>query len=146
MATHLDMEVTCVTVSMRVMTAGHGYRYLLRSVASGDGDRSLSTPLSRYDGEAGTPPGRWTGPGLAEFGEGRLSEGGQVTETQLALLIGRGRDPVTGEQLGGAYPGYKPLRKRVEEQVRGLAQDLEATVRAEDTARAEAEEAMERRR
>lgn len=146
MPTHLDMEVKSVTVSMRVMTAGHGYRYLLRSVASGDGDRSLSTPLSRYYAEAGTPPGRWTGSGLAEFGDGRLSEGGQVTETQLALLIGRGRDPVTGEQLGRAYPEYKPPRKRVEEQVRGFVQDLDATVRAEETARAEAEEAMKQQR
>ena len=42
---------------MRVMTAGDGYKYLLRSVAAGDGDRSLSTPLTRYYEEAGTPPG-----------------------------------------------------------------------------------------
>jgi hypothetical protein len=33
-----------MTVSMRVMTAGDGYKYLLKSVAAGDGDRSLSTP------------------------------------------------------------------------------------------------------
>jgi len=30
-----------VTVSMRVMSAGDGYRYLLASVAVGDGHRSL---------------------------------------------------------------------------------------------------------
>ena len=35
-----------VTVSMRVMSAGDGYKYLLRTVAAGDGDRSLSTPLT----------------------------------------------------------------------------------------------------
>jgi len=30
---------------MRVMSAGDGYRYLLQSVAAGDGHRSLTTPL-----------------------------------------------------------------------------------------------------
>lgn len=53
-----------MTVSMRVMSAGDGYKYLLRSVAAGDGDRSLSTPLTRYYAEEGTPPGRWLGSGL----------------------------------------------------------------------------------
>lgn len=46
-----------MTVSMRVMSAGDGYKYLLKSVAAGDGNRSLSTPLTRYYTEAGTPWG-----------------------------------------------------------------------------------------
>jgi hypothetical protein len=50
-----------MTVSMRVMSAGDGYKYLLRTVASGDGDRALSTPLTRYYVEKGSPPGRWLG-------------------------------------------------------------------------------------
>jgi hypothetical protein len=37
---------------MRVMSAGEGYRYLLASVAAGDGDRSMRTPLARYYAEA----------------------------------------------------------------------------------------------
>lgn len=47
----------CMTVSMRVMSAGDGYKYLLRSVAAADGDRSLSTPLTRYYAEQETPSG-----------------------------------------------------------------------------------------
>src|SRR5690625_560580 len=47
-----------MTVSMRVMSAGDGYKYLLRTVAAGDGDRSLSTPLTRYYAEQGAPWGR----------------------------------------------------------------------------------------
>lgn len=43
-----------MTVSMRVMSAGDGFKYLLRSVAAADGDRSLSTPLTRYYAEVGT--------------------------------------------------------------------------------------------
>lgn len=78
-----------VTVSMRVMSAGDGYKYLLRTVASGDGDRMLSTPLTRYYTEEGTPPGFWLGAGVVALGGGRVSVGGQVTETQLQLLVGR---------------------------------------------------------
>ena len=57
-----------VTVSLRRMTAGSGYQYLLRSVAAGDGARALSTPLTRYYSEVGTPPGRWLGSGVRRLG------------------------------------------------------------------------------
>lgn len=77
-----------MTVSMRVMSAGDGYKYLLRTVAAGDGDRSLSTPLTRYYAGAGTPPGRWLGSGVAALGHGELTPGAQVSEAQLQLLVG----------------------------------------------------------
>ena len=47
-----------MVVSMRRMSAGAGYKYLLKTVVAGDGDRSLSTPLTRYYAETGIPPGR----------------------------------------------------------------------------------------
>lgn len=93
-----------MTVSMRVMSAGSGYQYLLRSVAAGDGNRQLSTPLTRYYTEAGTPPGRWLGSGLHALGNGEIRHGDVVGEQQLALLLGRGSDPVTGQPLGRAFP------------------------------------------
>ena len=95
-----------MTVSMRVMSAGDGYKYLLRTVAAGDGIRSLSTPLIRYYSAHGTPPGRWMGGGLPQIAGGLVAAGDEVTESQLQLLIGQGRDPVTGEALGRAYPVY----------------------------------------
>jgi conjugative relaxase-like TrwC/TraI family protein len=95
-----------VTVSMRVMSAGDGYKYLLRTVAVGDGIRALSTPLTRYYSAHGTPPGRWMGDGLRGMASGLVAVGDEVTESQLQLLIGQGRDPVTGEALGRAYPAY----------------------------------------
>jgi hypothetical protein len=58
------------------------YKYLLRTVAAGDGDRSLSTPLTRYYSEEGSPPGRWLGAGVDALG-GLIVEGDQVSESQL---------------------------------------------------------------
>lgn len=91
---------------MRVMSAGDGYKYLLRTVAAADGDRPLSTPLTRYYAEAGTPPGRWLGSGLPELADGRIAAGSRVSEAQLELLLGMGRDPGKGAPLGRAYPEY----------------------------------------
>ena len=96
-----------MTVSMRVMSAGDGYKYLLRTVVVGDGKRSLSTPLTRYYSAEGTPPGRWMGGGLRSFATALIKDGAEVTEEQLQLLIGQGRDPSTGEALGRAYPIYR---------------------------------------
>lgn len=129
-----------MTVSMRVMSAGDGYKYLLRTVVAGDGDRSLSTPLTRYYAEKGTPPGRWLGGGVASLG-GQIGEGDQVSEAQLELLLGLGKHPVTGAPLGLAYPAYKSLAERIAERTAALDPDLGPLTRAEAVAAIEAEEA-----
>jgi conjugative relaxase-like TrwC/TraI family protein len=100
-----------MAVTIAVMSGGDGYSYFMRSVAAGDGDRSMSTPLTRYYTETGTPPGRWMGSGAASLGSnelGRLLVGDMVTEEQMARLAGKALDPITGEQLGRAYPVYGP--------------------------------------
>ncbi|MFT0847224.1 MobF family relaxase [Actinomycetaceae bacterium L2_0104] len=129
-----------MTVSMRVMSAGYGYRYLLRTVVAGDGDRLLSTPLTRYYAEVGTPPGQWLGAGVAALG-GVIAEGDQVTEGQLELLLGLGRHPVTGAPLGLEYPAYKSVAERIAQRVAALDPDLGPASRAEATVAIEAEEA-----
>ncbi|WP_308468924.1 MobF family relaxase [Rathayibacter soli] len=125
---------------MRVMSAGDGYKYLLRTVVAGDGDRSLSTPLTRYYAEAGTPPGRWLGSGVGALGDGQILVGDQVSEVQLQLLVGMGRDPVTGEPLGRAYPAYTSA-ERTNGRVGALDPGLNILERAEATASIGAEEA-----
>ena len=95
-----------MTVTINKMSAGHGYEYFLRTVAAGDGDRSLSTPLTRYYTEEGTPPGRWMGSGLPGL-ESQIKAGDEVTEEQLRLLIGEGKHPVSGEHLGRRYRVFK---------------------------------------
>jgi conjugative relaxase-like TrwC/TraI family protein len=114
-----------VTVSMRVVSAGNGYKYLLRTVAAGDGQRSLSAPLTRYYSAKGTPPGRWMGSGLPGLGSGRIVEGDEVTEAQLQSLIGLGCDPVDGSPLGRAYPAYQ-----TDPAPTGISQEMSARRRA----------------
>ena len=129
-----------MTVSMRVMSAGDGYKYLLRTVASGDGDRSLSTPLTRYYAEKGSPPGRWLGSAVTALGSGAITVGDQVTETQLQLLVGMGRDPVTGDPLGSAYRNYPTATERIQQRAAKLDANLGVTERAEAVAAIETEE------
>lgn len=135
-----------MSVSMRVMGAGDGYKYLLRTVASADGERALSTPLTRYYAEQGTPPGRWMGSGLAAIGHGEIHEGAQVSEAQLQLLLGMGLDPVTGGPLGQAYPVFPSVEHRIAARLSRLDPALSAAERAEAVAVIETEESARRSR
>jgi len=125
---------------MRVMSAGDGYKYLLRTVAAADGDRLLSTPLTRYYAEAGTPPGQWIGSGVASFGKGQLAVGDRVSEAQLQLLMGMGRDPITGDPLGLAFPAYKSPAERIEARIADLDPALSPGAKRAEVAQIEAEE------
>ena len=131
-----------VTVSMRVMSAGDGCRYLLKSVAAGDGDRSLSSSLTRYYVEEGTPPGRWLGAGMRGLADGQIAAGDVVSESQLRLLVGEGRDPVSGVPLGRAHRIFAPEAARVAARVAALDAELIGVDRAAVVARIEGEEAV----
>jgi conjugative relaxase-like TrwC/TraI family protein len=90
-----------VTVSIRRISLGAGYRYLMASVARGDGAGVMSSPLTRYYAESGTPPGRFLGAGLACLAGGAgVVPGAQVSEEALFRMLGKLQDPVTGQQLG----------------------------------------------
>ena len=91
------------------MTAGHGYKYLLSSVAAGDGRADMSSPLTRYYAESGTLSGRFRGAGLAALG---LAAGQAVTEEHLYNMTVRGTHPVTGEQVGRQKPPDLAAEKR----------------------------------
>lgn len=129
-----------MTVSMRVMSAGDGYKYLLKTVAAADGDRPLSTPLTRYYMEEGTPPGRWLGAGVAALGKGEIQVGDRVSEDQLHLLMGTGCDPITGDNLGLAFPAHKSQEERIEARIAELEPTMTPGAKGEAVAQIVAEE------
>ncbi|WP_344087682.1 relaxase domain-containing protein [Nostocoides veronense] len=118
------------------MSAGDGYKYLLKTVASADGDRPLSTPLTRYFIEEGTPPGRWLGKGVASLGKGELVVGDQVSEAQLQLLMGMGHDPITNAPLGRAFPPTKMRRNALRPESRSSITKWHASRRGQGFERA----------
>src|SRR5665647_88330 len=88
-------------MSIRRMSLGAGYRYLMSSVARADGSGHAASALTRYYAESGTPPGRFLGKGLAGLSNGKgVLVGAQVTEEHLFRMLGMLQDPITGEQLG----------------------------------------------
>ncbi|GAB3767767.1 conjugative relaxase-like TrwC/TraI family protein [Microlunatus parietis] len=132
-----------MVMTIRVMSSGRGYEYLLKSVAAGDGDRDMGTPLTRYYTESGCPPGTWLGTGLASLDTGQgpaLAAGDPVTEEQLTRLLGEGVHPVTGGKLGLAYPRLQPPRERIAARVAQLDASLTGTQRAEAIERIREEE------
>lgn len=126
-----------MVMTIRVMSAGRGYEYLLKTVAAGDGDRDLGTPLTRYYTAEGTPPGRWLGSGLVGLGgedTGRVRDGDLVTEEHLARLLGTGTDPLTGAKLGAAYPALQPPARRIAARVARLDASLDDATRSQQVA------------
>jgi conjugative relaxase-like TrwC/TraI family protein len=90
-----------MTMSIRRMTLGEGYRYMMASVARGDGAEHAASNLTRYYAESGTPPGRFLGRGLAGLDQGHGVEvGAVVSEEHLFRMLGMLQDPITAEQLG----------------------------------------------
>lgn len=119
-------------MTIRPMSAGRGYEYLLKTVAASDGNRDLGTPLTRYYTESGSPPGTWLGTGLASLDDGTgtgVDEGSTVTEEHLVRLLGQGVHPVTGAKLGHAYPSLRPPRERIADRVAKLSPDMPAAQR-----------------
>jgi conjugative relaxase-like TrwC/TraI family protein len=80
---------------------GGGYRYLMNSVAAGDGNPEPSKGLAHYYASTGTPPGVFLGNGLADLDGGRgVVPGSQVSEENLSNMLGACTDPVSGEPVG----------------------------------------------
>lgn len=139
---HLLCGGGCVTVSMRVMSAGDGYAYLLRTVVTGDGNPTRLTAMIRYYTEEGTPPGTWVGSGVSQFGAGQLRAGMTVTPEQLQTLLGKGLDPLTGDRLGRPYRGHATLEERIARRVLKLDRTLAGEAFDAEVARVTAEERM----
>jgi len=129
-------------ISLRRMSLGAGYRYLMESVAAGDGVRRQSMSLTDYYAESGTPPGVFLGAGLGALDDGRgVEKGSPVSEENLFNLLGMCADPVTGKALGRPpNRSHLSLATRVAERMQAIAPAASEAERAEERARIEAEE------
>ena len=113
-------------MSLHRLSAGAGYRYLLRHTACGDVERDPATPLTAYYTDAGYPPGRWLGTGLTGLGDGTgIRPGTAVSEDAMSAVFGAGRDPITGEPLGRGYPTFRTLAQRVSDRCAALPDSLD---------------------
>jgi conjugative relaxase-like TrwC/TraI family protein len=88
-------------ISIRRISLGGGFRYLMDSVARGDGAAEPSSSLTAYYAESGTPPGVFLGAGLGDLDGGNgLEPGSKVTEEHLWNMLVSCSDPVSGERVG----------------------------------------------
>lgn len=113
-------------MTVHKLSAGDGYTYLTRHVASHDQDRSVGQDLAGYYTATGNPPGRWLGAGAADLGMS-----GPVSEAHMVALFGKGLHPdaeqiaalerATGApewqvdqavRLGRPFPVYPPADPR----------------------------------
>ena len=132
-------------ITLRRLTLGEGYRYLMSSIAVGDGRPDRGSPLTRYYAESGTPPGIFLGGGLADLDDGRgVEHGHQVSEEHLMNMLGLLADPVSGQPVGAPPPApLGTIEARIERAIRRLPDDLseadreaaEAEIRDRETQR-----------
>ena len=89
-------------MTIRRLSVGSGYKYLLKSIAVGDGPEGTDkSNLVRYYSESGTPPGAFLGAGLVGLDDGRgVAIGQSVTAENLQRMLQDCADPITGEVLG----------------------------------------------
>jgi conjugative relaxase-like TrwC/TraI family protein len=89
-------------MTIRRLSIGAGYKYLLKSIAVGDGPEGTDkSDLVRYYSETGTPPGVFLGAGLAGLDNGRgVVVGQSVSAENLQRMLQDCADPITGEVLG----------------------------------------------
>jgi len=125
-------------MTIRRISLGAGYRYLMESVAVGDGSIGQPSDLVAYYAASGTPPGIFMGAGLAGLG---LEPGETVTEEHLFRMLGMLADPVTGKPLGSTpTKTAATLSQRIAARVAAIPADVSPQERAELIAMIEAAE------
>jgi len=87
-------------MTIRRLSIGAGYKYLLKSIAVGDGPEGTDkSDLVRYYSETGTPPGVFLGVGGLNNGLG-VAVGQSVSAENLQRMLQDCADPMSGEVLG----------------------------------------------
>jgi hypothetical protein len=107
-------EAKPTMMSLHKLTAESGNRYLLRCTATGDGDTPTPGGVTGYYTSAGTPPGQWTGAGLAGLADGHCPPAGlAVDETSTRSVASEHDLQVTGAvpEHGERQPAPVPLQQ-----------------------------------
>ncbi|WP_245618483.1 MobF family relaxase [Knoellia aerolata] len=150
------------------LTAGTGYTYLTRQVATHDRAGGPRTSLASYYTERGETPGRWVGAGVA--GIDGLAVGDEVTAEQMQALFGAGLHPLAQQRserlegpdlteadhravtrlgapfkvYGGEVPAFQvEVARRIEDHAAALGHPRDYPVPAQDRARIRTEVATE---
>jgi conjugative relaxase-like TrwC/TraI family protein len=128
-------------ISVKELHGPDAWKYLMESVTDGQGDLREANAITRYYTEAGTPPGRWLGTGLAGLADGTDIEAGSIiTGEQMDLLFGQGRDPVTGDKLGRGFRHPPTYADRVARRIDALTRRLSPQEREEAVTKIRREE------
>ncbi|WP_245550943.1 MobF family relaxase [Nocardia niigatensis] len=77
-------------MSLAKLSAGDGYEYYVRNIATHDANERGRQALDDYYSERGESPGIWLGPGLHTVG---LADGDRVSGSQMKALFGEGLHP-----------------------------------------------------
>ncbi|MFF9142928.1 MobF family relaxase [Streptomyces albogriseolus] len=134
-------------MTIHKLSAGDGYLYYTREIATGDERRSGKRELSDYYTADGNPPGVWVGGGADELGVQ-----GTVTEAQMKALFGEGLHPdadriiaeaqaqglspaaaVRQARLGRRYYQYEQTEGPLAALIQNAIQDFETRERREAT-------------
>jgi conjugative relaxase-like TrwC/TraI family protein len=134
-------------ISVKELHGPDAWKYLMESVTDGQGDLREANAITRYYLDAGTPPGRWLGSGLAGLSDGKGVEvGSMVSGEQMELLYGQGRDPVTGAKLGRGFRHPPSYTERVAARINALPKRLTGEARGKAIEKIRAEEKARRMR
>ncbi len=99
-------------MSIHKLTAGSGYTYLTRQVATQDADERGHNGLASYYTANGETPGVWVGSGMAGL-EG-LCAGDEVTAEQMTNLFSLGIHPLAGQLEAAAAEAGLSVREQVQ--------------------------------
>jgi len=143
-------------MTVHKLSAGDGYTYLTRQVASADERLLPGQSLADYYVARGNPAGVWRGSGAAVLG----LEGTEVSEAQMRALFGAGCHPdreamlaagatEVSTRLGARYPSYAdlaPYQERVAAAVASFEAENGRTASESERHRLAANEARRGRR
>lgn len=127
-------------MTLHKLSAGDGYLYYTREVASADELRSPERKLGDYYTVTGHPPGLWGGRGAKHLGVS-----GEVTEEQMELLYGLGQHPLAGHidpdtgqkvdpQLGQRYKRFDQFDSQLAKKINTAMGDFTRLKHREPTA------------